>query len=162
IVDSLTSLSVVRYYAGDFSGASSVAEQMIDYGAEHGNERASATGKVFAGMCHFATGQFHQARTHFEEALALLGRGNERSEAAELRAPVSLANTLHILGKFGEPTHLSAVAVESTRHRRALDHAVALGNSLYRYYMQGNVEHTRRAGTELAHLAAEKGLLMWY
>src|SRR5262249_23668825 len=37
-----------------------------------------------------------------------------------------------------------------------------LGNALYLYYMQGDVEHTKRAGSELAHLAAEKGLLMWY
>jgi class 3 adenylate cyclase/tetratricopeptide (TPR) repeat protein len=162
MVDSLTSLSLVRYYAGEFSAASSVARQMIDYGAEHGNERASATGKVFAGMCHFATAQFHQARTVLEEALALLGGGNERAENAEARALVYLANTLHILGKFGEANRLSAVAVELTRHRRALDHAVVLGNSLYLYYMQGNLEHTRRAGTELANLAAEKGLLMWY
>ena len=162
MVDSLTSLSIVKYYAGDFSAAISVAKQMIDYGTEHNNERASTAGKVFAGMCHFATGQFQQARADFEEALALLGGGKERAEPAEVRALVYLANTLHILGKFGEAAQLSAVALELTRHRRALDHAVALGNSLYLYYMQGSLEQTRRAGTELAHLGAEKGLLMWY
>jgi hypothetical protein len=117
---------------------------------------------VIAGMCHFATGQFHQARVDLEEALALLGRGNDRGETNEGRALAYLALTMHILGKSEEASHLTAVAVELARHRRATDLAVTLGNSLYLFCMQGDVEQTRRIGTELAHLAEEKGLLMWY
>ena len=43
---------------------------MVDYGTGHGNERASAIGMVIAGMCSFATGQFKQAQSGLEEALA--------------------------------------------------------------------------------------------
>jgi hypothetical protein len=63
LVDSLTSLAGVRFNAGDFSSAISVARRMIDYGSRHGNERASAVGRVSAGMCNFATGHFGEART---------------------------------------------------------------------------------------------------
>jgi len=39
---------------------------MIDYGSRHGNERASAIGRVSA-ACALATGHFGEARTHLEK-----------------------------------------------------------------------------------------------
>jgi class 3 adenylate cyclase/tetratricopeptide (TPR) repeat protein len=162
MVNSLTSLSLIRYNSGDFAAAGSVAKQMVDYGKEHGNERASATGKIVAGMCHFATGRFKKARADLDEAQAILSGGNCGTETNEGRALVYLALTLHILGRPEEANRLTAVALELARHRRDADLAVTLGNSLYLFYMQSNVEQTRRICTELAHLSEEKGLIMWY
>ncbi|HEX3064821.1 MAG TPA: hypothetical protein VHQ39_05040, partial [Dongiaceae bacterium] len=133
-----------------------------DYGKEQGNERAAATGKVIAGMCHFATGRFENARADLDEAQAILSGGNHGTETNEGRALVYLALTLHILGKSGEANRLMAVALELARHRRGADLAVTLGNSLYLFYMQSNVEQTRRICLELEHLSEEKGLIMWY
>ena len=162
LVDSLTSLAGVRFNAGDFSSAISVARRMIDYGSRHGNERASAIGRVSAGMCNFATGHFGEARTHLEEALVVLNRGNTGVESYEGHALVYLALTLHILGNTREATHLCAVAIEQARQRRTTELASALGNSLYLLSMQGDVEQTRRTCSELQSLAQEKGFLMWY
>ncbi|HEY2890880.1 MAG TPA: AAA family ATPase, partial [Dongiaceae bacterium] len=121
LVDSLTSLAGVRFNAGDFSSAISVARRMIDYGSRHGNERASAIGRVSAGMCNFATGHFGEARTHLEEALVVLNRGNTGVESYEGHALVYLALTLHILGNTQEATHLCAVAIEQARQRRTTE-----------------------------------------
>jgi class 3 adenylate cyclase/tetratricopeptide (TPR) repeat protein len=162
MVDSLTSLSLVRYNSADFPAAISVANEMVGYGAKHDNQQASATGLMVTGMCHFATGRFHQARTDLEEAIVKFSQVSEKREANEGRALVYLAVTLHILGKAPEANRLTAVAIELARRRRALDLAVTLGNSLYLSYMQGDVEQTRRIGTELEQVAGEKGLLMWY
>ncbi|MCI0429906.1 MAG: AAA family ATPase [Rhodospirillales bacterium] len=162
MIESLISLSFLKYNSGDFSAASMVAQQTIDYGARHGNERASAIGLVSAGMCSFATGRFHEAQARLEEAQVLLSRGNERAETYEGLALVYLALTAHILGNTEEANNLCAVAIELARHRRASDLAAALGNSLYLLCMQGDVEQTRRTCNELAQLAEEKGFLMWY
>lgn len=161
-VDSLTSLAGVRFNAGDFSSATTVARRMIDYGARTSNERASAIGRVSAGMCSFATGRFAEARNHLEEALVVLGRGNTGVESYEGHALVYLALTLHILGNTKEANHLCAVAIEQARRRRTTELASALGNSLYLLSMQGDVEQTRRTCGELQSLAQEKGFLMWY
>jgi class 3 adenylate cyclase/tetratricopeptide (TPR) repeat protein len=162
MIESLISLSIVKYNSGDFSAANSVAKQMIDYGAEHGDQRASAIGMVSAGLCSFATGRFHEAQSRLEEALALLSRGSERAETYEGLALVYLALTVHILGNTEEANSLFAVAIKLARRRRASDLAATLGNWLYLLCMQGDVEQTKRTGNELAQLAEEKGLLMWY
>lgn len=162
LIESRISLSFLKYNSADFSAASAVAKELIDYGVRHGNERASAIGMVSAGMCSFATGQFHDARTHLEEALALLSHGNEGAEAYEGLALVYLGLTVHILGSTEEANKLCAVAIELARRRRASVLAAALGNSLYLLYMQGDVEQTRKTCSELTRLAEEKGFPMWY
>jgi len=162
VVESLISLSIVKYNSGDFSAASSVAQQIISYGARHGDERASAIGMVSAGMCSFATGRFHEAQKRLEEALALLRRGSDRAETYEGLALVYLALTVHILGDPEEANKLCALAIELARRRRASDLAAALGNSLYLLCMQGEIEQTRRTCDELSRLAETKGFPMWY
>ena len=162
LVESLISLSIVKFNAGDFPAVSLVAQQMIDYGAQKGNKRASAIGMMSAGMCSFATGRFSEARARLEEALALQSHGSEAAATYESLALIYLALTVHILGNTEEANKLCAVAIELARRRRANDLAAALGNSLYLLCMQGDVEQTRRTCNELAHLAEEKGFLMWY
>jgi tetratricopeptide (TPR) repeat protein len=162
LVESLISLSIVKFNAGDFPAVSLVAQQMIDYGARQGNERASAIGMMGAGMCSFATGRFSEAKVRLEQALALQSCGNEAAATYEGLAMGYLALTAHVLGNTEEATSLRAGAIQRARRRRASDLAAALGNSLYLLCMQGDVEETRRTATELAQLAEEKGFLMWY
>jgi class 3 adenylate cyclase/tetratricopeptide (TPR) repeat protein len=161
VVESLTSLAGVRFNSGDFPAATAVARRMIQYGARHGNERASAIGMVSAGMCSFATGRFNEARVHLEEALVGLSRG-EGAESYEGHALVYLAFTLLILGNAKEANNLCAVAIEQARQRRTTELAAALGNSLYLLSIQGDVEQTRRTCNELQNLAEEKGFPMWF
>jgi class 3 adenylate cyclase/tetratricopeptide (TPR) repeat protein len=162
LVESLISLSIVKFNSGDFSAASLVAQRMIDYGARQGNERAAAIGMMSAGMCSFTTGRFDEARARLKEALVLQSGGNERAATYEGLAMIYLALTAHILGNAEEATELRNTAIQRARRRRASDLAAALGNSLYLLWMQGDVAETRRTATELANLAEEKGFPMWY
>jgi tetratricopeptide (TPR) repeat protein len=161
-IESRILLALLKYNSGDFSAASLVANELIEYGVRHGNERASAIGMVAAGMCSFATGKFQEARTGLEEALALLSRGNESAESYEGLALAYLGLTVYVLGNTEEANRLCALAIELARHRRASVLAAALGNALYLLCMQGDVEQTRKTGNELVRLAEEKGFPMWY
>ena len=162
LVESLISLSIVRFNAGDFAAASLVAQRLVDYGARQGNERAAAIGMMSAGMCSFTTGRFGEARAKLKEALVLQNSGNEQTATYEGLAMIYLALATHILGNAEEANELRSTAIQRARRRRASDLAAALGNSLYLLWMQGDVAEARRTGTELANLAEEKGFPMWY
>ena len=160
--DALTSLSLVRYNSADFSAASKVAGTLVELGTQFASRRALATGRMLEGLCSFATGRFREAQQGLEEAVNLLSEGAEGTEAIQGRALVYLAVTLHILGRTAEARSLVNAAIELARHRRALDLAVTLGNSLYVFSLQSNIQQIRRIGEELERLAQEKGFLMWF
>jgi class 3 adenylate cyclase/tetratricopeptide (TPR) repeat protein len=160
--DALTSLSLVRYNSADFRAASAVAARLVGLGSQFGSRRALATGRMVQGLCHFATGRFREAQMELEEAVNLLSEGAEGTEAIQGRALVYLGVTLHILGRTAEARSFVNVAIELARHRRALDLAVTLGNSLYVFSLQSNTQQIRRISQELEGLAREKGFLMWY
>jgi len=162
LIECLTSLGTVTYNAGDFSGAGSVATRMVKIGEQHESLGALVKGLTISGLCSFATGQFKKSRVDLERALKLVARADPETQRFERFVLVYLALTMHILGESAVATEFCERALERARTRRTNDLISTLGNSLYLYWMQGNVETSRETAQELSRLAEKTGHLMWY
>jgi tetratricopeptide (TPR) repeat protein len=162
LVECLATLAKVKYNAGDFPGAGLVAARMVEIGEQHEFVSASVKGLTNSGLCLFAMGEFRQAQVELERAQGLVEHADPQTQWFECLVLNYRALTMHIMGEPGLANELCNSALERASTQGTDYQLSTLGNSLYLYWMQGNLEVTRRTARELSLLAEKTGHLMWF